>query len=78
MNLTEIQLRFLKDEFGLEKEDIEKMNVKQWFRVREKCFDIEVEETVKADDDPLSERGEIAVRLADVKFSDLWNKQRNH
>lgn len=73
MNISSKQLAFLKKEFGLEASDIEKFDVEQWQKIREKCFDIETEEAFLANggDGPLSERGNIAVNLADLKFDKL-------
>lgn len=73
MNILEEQLEFLKKEFDLTVSDIEKMDREQWMEIRERCFDIETEEAGLADNGngPLSERGRIAVNLADLKYDML-------
>lgn len=73
MQLTEGQLQFLQDEFDAKPADIENIERKDWQKIREKCFDIEVAEAVNADnnDSEISDRGEIAASIASIKYSEL-------
>lgn len=85
MNISKEQLDFLEKEFNLKESDIAKMDIDQWQEIRMKCFDIEVEEICKTEyeppisddyiisdaDDPISERGLLAVRIADLKYAKL-------
>ncbi len=44
IRLNENQIKFLNEKFGIKKNEIEKMNLKDWNRVREMCFEIETDE----------------------------------
>lgn len=70
-------LDFIKEEFGVTKEQLEKFSLEDWYELREKCFDIEVHEALKAaeaeenSDDPdfeyeMPEREKIALRLCEM------------
>lgn len=70
-------LNFLKEEFGVTKEQLEKFDLKDWCDLREKCFDIEVEEALLASEaeensnDPnfeyeMPKREKIALRLCET------------
>lgn len=77
MKLNEKQLGFLKTEFGLTKEDIEKTTADGWKEIREKCFYIEADELMDIEDDESadeSERCQLATSIANIKFSKLNNK----
>lgn len=73
MQLNEEQLRFLKKEFGVSSDRIQRMEKAEWQEIREKCFDIEVEEAVAADfgEGEISDHGEIAASIASIKYSEL-------
>lgn len=76
MNLNEKQLKFLKEELGFAKEEIEKMSVEEWKQVREQCFYIEADELMDLEDDETqeSERCNIATSIANMKYSQLHNR----
>lgn len=63
--LTQTQMDFIKNEFGVTKEQLQNMSEDEFFELNEKICDIEVHETMLADDDSdaLSERGEIAASI---------------
>lgn len=44
VNLNEKQLKFLEEKFSITKFDVQKMDRKQWNKVRENCFEIETDE----------------------------------
>lgn len=44
IRLNENQMKFLNRKFGFKKDDIEKMNLKEWNKIREMCFEIETDE----------------------------------
>ena len=73
MSLSDVQYNFISKELGISKDDIDSMNPKKLRDLREKCFDIEVEEAVKADNDniDISERGETAADIVDILLSIL-------
>lgn len=73
MKLNERQLKFLKTEFNLAKEDIEKMTADRWKELREKCFYIEADELMDMESEEAeeSERCQLATSIANIKFSQL-------
>lgn len=81
LNLTDRQLQFLQEEFGLTLEKIQGMTKQEWHQVREDCFDIEAAEVVDDgdDEDPdtetISEKGEIAASVADVTYKVLFAQE---
>ncbi len=44
VGLNKKQLRFLEEKFNITKSDVQKMDRKQWNKVREDCFEIETDE----------------------------------
>ena len=44
VGLSKKQLDFLEGKFGITKSDVQKMDRKQWNKVREDCFEIETDE----------------------------------
>jgi len=72
--LTNIQKKFLLDEFNITETDLRKMTVDEWREVRVKCFICESDETeldeMGAAD--ISEKGIIAAAIADTKFKDIF------
>lgn len=70
MELTEKEISFLDKEFGLKKEVLSQLTRKEWAKIQERCFDVEVDEVIEADEGngPLSERGIISVQLSDYIY----------
>jgi len=66
MSISSEQREFLIREFGLI--DLISVELDELREIRERCFDIEVHESMKSDDGDgeLSNRGRIAVELVDV------------
>ena len=67
---------FLKEEFKMSDNEISSISKEKWLELREKCFDIEVEESAKAaesnnEDYVMPEREVIAVHLAEKSLSAL-------
>ena len=77
MILSNSQQDFLKDEFGLSFDVVASMDIDSLRNLREKCFDVEVEEAVKADNEgsDMTKRGEIATELVDSILSHLKTKK---
>jgi len=75
--LSNSQQDFLKYEFGLSFDAVVSMDMDNLRHLREKCFDIEVEEAVKADNNgsDVAKRGEIATELVDLILSHLKTKK---
>ena len=57
---------FFEKEFGLDREAIDALSDDGLNELYDKCCDIEIDETGNAGNNPLSERGEMAVRLVDL------------
>ena len=66
MEFSDKDYKFLKAEFGLDKESVDSLTDDELIKLQDECFEIEGEEVVKAGNGELSERGEIATRLVDV------------
>ena len=68
MVLEEKQMEFLKTEFLMSEGDIADIGYDNMKELREKCFDIEVEEATKADNEggEISARGEMATDIVDA------------
>ena len=63
------QYEFLNREFGLSKDSISAMDKKAWREVKEKCFQIVVDEIDKAEDvDEPTERWLSAEDIWDLKY----------
>lgn len=78
MCLNDEQIEFLEKELNLTKADIEKMTKEEWKSVREKCFYIEADELLDMeyegkdiDKEEWTKRCQLAISIADTKFSDL-------
>lgn len=71
VNLTEEELEFLNEEFGLSEDDIRKMTKDSWTEIREKCFFIEADEFDESDN--CTEKGELAADIASIKYSKLFS-----
>ena len=59
----------MKEEFGLKKEDVQKMSKDEWHDLRMKCFDIECSE-IDAEGE-CSERGEVAADVASMLYKNV-------
>ena len=77
MNLPDYLQTFLYEEFSLSEADVLQMSVNQLRKLREQCFDVEVEEAVEADNlgQDVAPRGRYATELVDrlmtyIKISD--------
>lgn len=44
IKLNESQMKFLDKKFGFKEDDIEKMDLEEWNKIREVCFEIETDE----------------------------------
>ena len=66
-----MQLVFIKTEFDLTLDDLLAMGADEVLEFREKCFDIEVEEAARADNNnsAMSPRGDTASELVDTLFT---------
>ncbi len=74
IELTEEQADFLKKEFNLSFPSKKRMALEQeeLRRLHELCSDIEEEESILCqNDDILSERGDMAVKLSDIFYNEL-------
>ena len=67
MELTAKQTAFMVDEFGITAEELVQSSYDDIKEIREKCFDIEVEEAAAADNEnrEISIRGETAAEIVD-------------
>jgi len=70
------EIAFLKKEFNLSDDAIKSLNKTNWLELREKCVDIEIEESVIAAEHEdnnydMPEREIIAVHLAEKSLSEL-------
>lgn len=76
INLSEHQSKFLDTEFGITIEQIDSMDKKAWIVVKEKCFDVVLDELLDENDEyngdnEVSERCLLAESIMDIKFKDL-------
>lgn len=65
------QVNFLKKEFGLEFEpDVDvALTFEDWIKITDDTFEIEADELLAAGkNNPLSERGEVAVSIIDMDY----------
>lgn len=70
-----MQLKFIKDEFGIDLDVIKNINIDEWQKIREKCADIECNEAVNifyGDYDDTS-REDIAASIVNIKFKNLFS-----
>lgn len=70
IRLSDEQIKFIEDEFGINKEELLTVTKDTWHGIREKCFDIELDEIT---DEDCSERGELASDIASIKYSQLFS-----
>ena len=76
INLSKEQLDLLEKELGVTEEQIASMTKEQWFDVREKCFNLSIDELVDEDGEAVEEpnnpdRLELLESIADTKFKQL-------
>lgn len=71
MGLKKEQLDFLKKEFLLTFEDVAKMGKREWDKLREKCFDIEVAEAMSEEEGRAEDwdRANMAVSIFKTPYS---------
>lgn len=71
LNINEKQRKFLTDEFGISESDIDNMTIETWKDIRSKAFDIEAELLPDNENEPWSERCQLAVSIVDLDYSSL-------
>ena len=78
MRLTDEQAAFLEKEFQLSSSRIAMLSINEIIELREKCFEVEVEEATKADNEnaDISARGEIAADIVEVIVDYLKSSKR--
>lgn len=64
--LSKESLEFLEDSFGIHVDELDSFTEEQYDELYDRLCDIEVEETIKADDEPLSGRGRMASDLVTI------------
>lgn len=76
LNLTSKELSFLKREFGISEDGLMSITKDEWKKIKEKCIDIDTEESIKQEEsgNEYSERGIIADRIIDKRFSELYSE----
>lgn len=76
LNLDNEELSFLKKEFGIYESGLTSITADKWKKIREKCIDIDAEEAIKQEEagGDYSERGTIADRIIDKRFSELYSE----
>lgn len=62
-------VEFIKKEFGITEDDLEKFDKDAWHELRLKCFDIECEEI--DEDVECSDRGESAADIVDLLYCEV-------
>lgn len=75
LNLTDKQIEFLEKEIGTKKADLENVDKEEWRAIREKCFDISVDELLDEVGnavETVSSRCVMAESIADIKYSQLY------
>lgn len=75
-NLSRTQKDFLNHEFGLSDKQIEKIGKDEWHEIREKCYDIILDEMLDDEDNyneegDGSERCSLASSIRDISFKKL-------
>ncbi len=74
LNLKDKQIEFIENELGIGKEELENINKDDWRKIREKCFNLSVDELLDKYGhaiDNVTERCIIAESIADMKYSEL-------
>ena len=75
LRLNDEQIKFLSDEFGFTKENLESISKNEWHKIRERCFDTSVDELLDDNGnarDFVTKRCDIAESIADLKYSQLF------
>ena len=77
IKLSDDQYAFIECEFGLSLGDIIEMSADEVRELREKCFNIEIEEAAKADNEgsAISLRGDYASELVDITLAHLKSQK---
>ena len=70
-DFNETHYKFLETEFGACKDAIAKMNTDELGDLYEEVCEIEIDETCKAGDGKLSQRGETAVQIVNIMADSL-------
>ena len=70
--LNPSQLEFIKEETGLDEEDIKKMTDDEFAELYDQIADIEIEEVCSAGDEEISERGNIAADIVTAVGEELY------
>lgn len=73
--LSEEQLDFISSELGCDMDALSKMDDDAVDDLYDRICDIEVEETVAADDNELSDRGKMAVGIVTVIGNELYSQE---
>lgn len=78
MNLSNEKKQLLEAEFGLTGDDIAELGYDEIKEIREKCFDIEVEEAVEAEraGKDISDRGRVAADIVDVIMAHIRSAKK--
>lgn len=73
MCLKKEQLNFLKKEFSLTFDKVVKMKKNEWDELREKCFDIEVDEAMNGEEGIAEDwdRANMAVSIFKTPYSEI-------
>lgn len=74
LNLSSEEISFLNKELGIAIESLNNLTIGDWKDIREKCLDIDVEESIKQEEngEEYSRRGMIADSIIDKRFSELY------
>lgn len=74
LNLNKEEISFLEEELGVTEEKLNSLTVNEWKDIRERCIDIDVEESIKQEKNggEYSRRGIIADSIIDKRFSELY------
>ena len=74
LNLSSEEISFLNKELGVTIESLNNLTIGDWKAIREKCLDIDVEESIKQEEngEEYSRRGMIADSIIDKRFSELY------
>ncbi len=80
LNLTQKLKSFIKDEFDIGENAIERMSKDEWHEIRERCYDISLDELLDENDnakDDITDRCLIAESIMDIRFSQLFLPDAN-
>lgn len=74
LNLKDEQIEFIENELGISEKELENINKDDWRKIREKCFNLSVDELLDEDGyaiDDVTEKCIMAESIADMKYSEL-------